>query len=101
MLKKVDICLDKNIKGKIPDIINLATKTTLTAKVNKVKGEIPNITNLATTSALTAVESILLNFMIFCVIVRFKFTKETFDLRLKRIHLASQSNVANFVNKTL
>ena len=69
--------------------------------MNKVKAEIPNITNLATTSALTAAESILLNFMNFCVIVRFKFTKEIFDLRLKRTHLASQSDIANFVNKTL
>ena len=27
---------------------NLATKTTLNAKINEVKGEIPNITNLVT-----------------------------------------------------
>ena len=36
---------------------NLATKTTLTAKINEVKGEIPNITNFPTTSSLTAVEN--------------------------------------------
>ena len=36
----------KNIEDKIPDITNLATKTTLNAKTNEVKGEIPNITNL-------------------------------------------------------
>ena len=29
----------KNIEKKIPDITNLATKTTLNAKINKVKGE--------------------------------------------------------------
>ena len=29
----------KNIENKIPDITNLATKTTLNAKINKVKGE--------------------------------------------------------------
>ena len=56
----------KNIEEKIPDIImnqrlhnniqnNLATKTTLTAKINEVKGEIPSITNFPTTSSLTAV----------------------------------------------
>ena len=36
---------------------NLATRTTLNAKINEVKGEIPSITNLATTAALTAVEN--------------------------------------------
>ena len=46
----------KNIEDKIPDITNLATKTTLNAKTNKVKGEIPSITNLATTVALNANE---------------------------------------------
>ena len=41
----------------MPDITNLAAKTTLNAKINEVKGEIPSITNLATTTALTAVEN--------------------------------------------
>ena len=36
---------------------NLATNTTLNAKINEVKSKIPNITNLATTAALTAVEN--------------------------------------------
>ena len=31
----------KNIEDKIPDITNLATNTTLNAKINEVKGEIP------------------------------------------------------------
>ena len=43
----------KNIEDKIPDITNLATNTTLNAKMNEVKNEIPNI-NLATTTALNA-----------------------------------------------
>ena len=47
------ICWYKNIE----DITNLATKTTLTAKINKVKGQIPNITSLATTSTLTTAEN--------------------------------------------
>ena len=42
----------KSIKDKIPDITNLATKTTLNAKMNEVKTEIPNITNLATNASL-------------------------------------------------
>ena len=40
----------------MPGIINLATKTTLNAKINAVKVEIPSITNLATITALSAVE---------------------------------------------
>ena len=35
----------------------MATKTTLNAKNNEVKGEIPSITNLATKTALNAVEN--------------------------------------------
>ena len=47
----------KNIEGKILNITNLATKTTLSPKINEVKGEIPNNTKLATTSALTAAKN--------------------------------------------
>ena len=47
----------KNIENKIPDITNLATKTTLNDKTNAVKSEIPSITNLATETALNAVEN--------------------------------------------
>ena len=59
MLSKKDVynAEIKNIKDKIPDITNLATKTTLNAKRNEVTVEIPSITNLATTAALTAVEN--------------------------------------------
>ena len=32
------------IEDKIPDIINLATKTTLNAKINEVKSKITSIT---------------------------------------------------------
>ena len=55
LLKKMYIMLKKikNIEDKIPDITNLATNTTLNAKMNEVKNEIPNI-NLATTTALNA-----------------------------------------------
>ena len=45
----------KNTEDKIPDITNLAAKTTLNAKINEVKCKIPKIANLATTTALTAV----------------------------------------------
>ena len=41
----------------MPDITNVATKTTLNAKINEVKAEIPSTNNLATATALTAVEN--------------------------------------------
>ena len=49
--------LIKNIEDKIPEITNLANKTTLKVKTIKVTGEIPNITNLATKTTLNAVEN--------------------------------------------
>ena len=60
----------KDFEDKTPDITNLATNTTLNAKINEVntttainaeidevKNKTPNITNLATTTTLTAVEN--------------------------------------------
>ena len=44
----------KDIEDKIPAITNLASNTTLNAKVNEVKNEVPSITNLATKSSLNA-----------------------------------------------
>ena len=41
----------KNIEDKIPDIIKLATITTLKVKVNEIKGEMSNFTNLASLNA--------------------------------------------------
>ena len=55
LLKKMYIMVrSKNIEGKISDITNIATDTTLNAKINKVKIKVPSITNLATVTALTA-----------------------------------------------
>ena len=45
-----------DVKGEIPNITNLASNASLNAKINQVKGEIPNITNLGLTSFLTAAE---------------------------------------------
>ena len=39
------------------EITNLATKSTLNSKINKVKGEISSVTNLATKTAINAVEN--------------------------------------------
>ena len=38
----------RNIIDKLSDITNLATKTTLNAKINDVKEEMTSITNIAT-----------------------------------------------------
>ena len=45
----------KNIEDKIPDITNVATKTTLNVTINEVKGEIPSINNLDTKASLNVV----------------------------------------------
>ena len=45
------------VKNEVPSITNLATKASLNAKTNEVKGEIPGITNLATTAAFITVEN--------------------------------------------
>ena len=44
------------VKGEIPGITNLAAASALNAKINEVKGKDTNITNLATTTAVTTVE---------------------------------------------
>ena len=45
------------VRKAIPSITNLASVAVLNAKRNEVKGKIPNIANLATTTALTDVEN--------------------------------------------
>ena len=47
----------KNIEDKIPDVTNLATKTTLNVKISEAKSEIPSITNLGTQTALNSAEN--------------------------------------------
>ena len=47
MLLKKDVynAKIKDIEDKIPNITNVVTNTTLSAKTNEVKNEIPSITN--------------------------------------------------------
>ena len=47
----------KSIEDKTHDITNLATNTTLNAKINEAKKEIPTITNLAKTNSPTDAET--------------------------------------------
>ena len=44
----------KTLKIRCQILLNLASNTTLNAKVNEVKNEVPSITNLATKSSLNA-----------------------------------------------
>ena len=116
----------KNNEDKISHVTNLATKTTLNAKINKVKGEIPSITNLATTTALTPVENEILNvsdlvkkkLTITQKLVKLKkitahvlekyiitlefnrLTAEHFAARLAQANLVNENDIANVVNKT-
>ena len=52
MLLKKDVYNGKikNIEDKMPDVTNLATNTTLNARINEFKIELPSNTNLATTT---------------------------------------------------
>ena len=45
------------VKEGIPSITKLAATAVLNAKINEVKGEIPSITKLATTAALNSIEN--------------------------------------------
>ena len=104
-------------------ITHLATKSTLNAKINEVKGGIPRITNLATKTAFNAVENnsnLVIKTDYNAKINEIKkestdhdhsikyittpefnnITLENFVARLKQANLASKSDVANFVNKT-
>ena len=110
---------------KIPDITNVAIKTSLNPKINEVKGEISNITNVGTASALAFDENKIPSVSNLvqktdyntkinetekkitdhnddkCIATPdfSKVTAEMFDLRLKRVNLARKSDIANFVNK--
>ena len=116
----------KNTEDKIPDIIILATKSILNAKINEVKEEITKITNLAPTGSYTAVGNKIpsvnnfvketdYNTKINEVEKKFtdhnhdkhtttpelnKLRAENFAATLKPAYLACKSDIANFVNKT-
>ena len=49
------------MKYKTPDIINLATNTTLKAKISEVKNKISSIADLAIITVLTSVENKITN----------------------------------------
>ena len=53
--------ISKKIKYKTPDLINLATNTTLKAKISEVKNKISSIADLAVITVLTSVENKITN----------------------------------------
>ena len=115
LLKKMYIML-KNIEDKIPDIINLATNTTLNvkkeipsitnlapttslnAKIDEVKNKIPNITNLAITTAVTVAENKIS--YVSSLSKKTFYNTKNFTARLKQVKLTSKNDIANFVKKT-
>ena len=87
-------------KNEILSITNLATTTALNAKINEVKNKIPNITNLATITALTAVENKIINVSnLIKKLTKYitKLTAENFTARLAQANLVSKNDIANFV----
>ena len=112
----------KTIENEVLDITNLATKTTLNAKINEVKGETPNITSALTTvenkrpSISNLVKKTDYNTKINEIEKKItdhnqdkhittpevdKFAVEIFDLRLKQANLASKIDIANFVKRQI
>ena len=107
----------------MPDITNLATKTTLDVKIIEVKSEIPSITNLArtaalntktnefknkmfnisnlsSTTALTAIENKIPDHSKYITTSKFnKLAAENFPARLAQANLLSKSDIASFIKK--
>ena len=112
----------KNIKDKIPDITNVATKATLNAKINEVKGEIPNLNNKTTLNAaenkipsvsnlvkktnyntkINEIENKITDHNHDTYVTTPEFNNSTskyFAARLGQANLASKRHIGNFVNK--
>ena len=90
-----------DIEGKISDITNLATNTTLNIKINGVKNEIPGISNLFNTTAPTAGENKVHDHNNYITTSQFnKLTAKHFAARLAQANLVSENDIVNFVKKT-
>ena len=85
----------------MPDIANLATNTTLNAKINEAKNKIPSITNVVTITALPAVKNKIPDHSKYITSPEFnKLTAENFTATLKEASLAIKGDIADFVKKT-
>ena len=112
----------KDIKDKIPDITNVATKATLNAKINEVKGEIPNLNTKTTLNAaenkipnvsnlvkktnyntkINEIEKKITDHNHDTYVTTPEFNNSTskyFAARLGQANLASKRHISNFVNK--
>ena len=79
----------------------LATTAALNAKTNEVKNKIPNIINLATPTALTAVENKIPGSSKYITTPEFnRFLAENCAARSAQPNLSSKSNIDTFVKKT-
>ena len=88
----------KILKIKYLILTNLATNTTLNAKINEVKDKIPSINDLATTTAFTVENKIPNHSKYTTTPESNKLTAEHFNARLRRANLASKVDIADFVN---
>ena len=85
----------------MPDIANLATNTTLNAKISEAKNKIPSITNVVTITALPAVKNKIPDHSKYITSPEFnKLTAENFTATLKEASLATKGDIADFVKKT-
>ena len=86
------------VKNEKPSITNLVTNASLNAEINEVKNKIPNITNLATNTALTVVENKIPDHSKYITTPEFnKLTAENVTSRLKQANLASKGGISDFV----
>ena len=89
------------VKNEKPSITNLVTNASLNAEINEAKNKIPNITNLATNTALTVVENKIPDHSKYITTPEFnKLTVEKFTARLKQTNVATKGDIDYFVKKT-
>ena len=88
------------VKGKIPNITNLASTTALTA----VKNKIPNVSNLVKktiTQENSEIEKKITDHDNYITTPEFiKLTAANFATRLAQANLASKSDIGSFIKKT-
>ena len=93
----------KSIEDKIFDITNIATNTSLNAKINEVENEIPTIINLPTTTARKSKINKVANKLSSTTILATTAALTAVVNKISRsaqANLASKRDIANFAKKT-
>ena len=80
-------------QNEIPSITNLAMNVSLNAKIKDVKGKIPSITNLATNAALTTVENKIPN--VSDLVKKADYDAEILDIKNKYFTTSDYNKFAN------